>query len=113
MVAGERFEGCGLHFRGSWGHFGGLGAVLEGLGARIEGSVALLDANMAEKRNKSAKKIALAGSRYHLGSGKIGPRGGPRWAKGEPNGGKMGVKIASRMEIDFQAMLDAKMVRKF
>ena len=38
-------------------HFGGLGAVLEGLGARIEGSVALLDANMAEKSNKSAKKL--------------------------------------------------------
>ena len=40
------------------------------------------------------------------------PRGGPRGAKGEPNGAKMGVKIASRMEIDFQAMFDAKIVRK-
>ena len=63
MVAGERFEGCGLHFRGSWGHFGGLGAVLEGLGARIEGSVALLDANMAEKSNKNAKKSRWPGIR--------------------------------------------------
>ena len=48
-VVGSIFEGPGPHF-------GGLGVVLEGLGARIEGSVALLDANMAEKRNKSAKK---------------------------------------------------------
>ena len=42
----------------------------------------------------------------------MAPRGGPRGAKGEANGAKMRVKIASRMEIDFQAIFDAKIVRK-
>ena len=39
-------------------------------------------------------------------------RGGPRDPKGEPNGGKMGVKIASKIVIDFQAIFDAKIVRQ-
>ena len=43
----------------------------------------------------------------------MAPRGGPRGVKGEANGAKMRVKIASRMEIDFQAMFDAKIVRTF
>ena len=42
----------------------------------------------------------------------MAPRGGPRGVKGEANGAKMRVKIASRMEIDFQAMFDAKIVGK-
>ena len=42
----------------------------------------------------------------------MAPRGGPRGAKGEPNGGKMGVRIASEIDIDFQAIFIAKIVRK-
>ena len=42
----------------------------------------------------------------------MAPRGGPREPKGEPNGAKMGVKIASKIDIDFQPIFDAKIVRK-
>ena len=90
MVAGERFEGCGLHFRGSWGHFGGLGAVLEGIGARIEGSVALLDANMAEKSNKSAKKVVSVNVTHPLGEG--------NWRQEAAQGGPKGSQMEAKWE---------------
>ena len=40
------------------------------------------------------------------------PRGGPREPKGEPNGAKMGIEIVLKIDIDFQAIFDAKIVRK-
>ena len=40
----------------------------------------------------------------------MAPRGGPREPKGEPNGAQMGVKIASKIEFDFQTIFDAKIM---
>ena len=56
MVVAFIFEGPGMHFGG--------------LGARIEGSVALLGANMAEKSNKSSKKVVSVNVRLPLGEAK-------------------------------------------
>ena len=64
------------------------------------------------EKQQASEKIALAGSPYHPGRGKIAPRGGPREPKGEQHGAKMAVKFESKIEIDFQAIFDAKIVRK-
>ena len=42
----------------------------------------------------------------------MAPRGSPREPKGELNGAKIGVKIQSRIGIDFQAIFDAKIMRE-
>ena len=72
---------------GSWGAFWevwrDLGTVLGGLGAPFGGSVALLGANMAEKTDKTAKKLVSLNVPHALGEEKWVQRG-PKGAKKEP-----------------------------
>ena len=64
---------------------GVLGVVLGGLGMTFEGSVALLGANMAEKTNKTAKKLVSLNVPHALGRKK--------WRPGGPKGNQKGEKI--------------------
>ena len=96
MVAGMRFKGRRISVGGSWGGaearfgtwgrvLGGLGVVLGGLGRPFGGSVALLGANMAEKSDKTAKKVVWF-NRWN-------PNLEEKWAQRGPNWGQKGAKI--------------------
>ena len=87
-VVGSVLEGVLERVLGGLGRvFAGLGAVLGGPGAPFEGSVALLGANMAEKSNKSEKKLVWVNrcnAPRAAGGRQEPPRGSPKGSQMEP-----------------------------
>ena len=69
---------------------GGLGVVLGGLGRPVGGSVALLGANMAEKSDKTAKKIVWVN--------RCNPNLEEKWRPEGPKGGQKGAKIDQKSD---------------
>ena len=117
-----RSEGGGIRAGGSWGgpgaDFGrfraGLGRSWGGpgrSGAAFWGVDGATWRQHGREKQQEREKTRLGQSVERPKSGWGTPRAAQREPKGEPNGAKVGVQIASKIEIDFQPIFDAKIVR--
>ena len=96
-VVGSVLEGPGGVLRRVWdlgaglaGSWSRLGALLGGLGRPFGGSVALLGAKMAEKSDKTAKKVVWI-NRWNANLQEKWPQRGPNW-------GQKGAKIEPKSD---------------
>ena len=122
MVAEMHFEGRRIRVGGSWGSLGAFWEVWGGswavlgrswgvLGRLSEGRWRYLAPTWHRKATRERKNSYPPMLLTPL-ERKNGAKSRPKGAQREPNGAKMRVKIASKIEIDFQTIFDAKIVRK-
>ena len=62
--------------------------------------------------DRDREKIALGRSPPHFWRGQMTPSGSPREPEGELKGTKIAIKNAPNIELDFQSIFDAKIIRK-